>query len=410
MRTIGHEELNLKFGRAGSFWLLATLLALLSAASSTPSPLYAVYAARWHFSSITLTAIFGVYALALLAALLTTGRLSDHLGRRPVVLLALLVLLAGVLAFIAASGAGWLFTARILQGLGTGMAAGAISAWLVDLQPPDRPGLGSVVGSVAPISGLAAGTLGAGLLVQYGPDPLHLVYWVLLALFVLALASMPFLPDVTERRPGWLASMRPHIGVPRAARSLFAASVPSLIATWALSALYLSLGPELALSLLHSDSTLAGALVIVALMGPGALAAALLHAAEPRLLEIRSLFVLIVGVGITLLAVALGSPVGLYAGSVIAGIGYTPAFSAVFRGLVPLAPPDKRAELIASIYVVAYLAFSLPAIIAGVAVTHYSLRETTYVYGLVVMVLAAMTAVALWRRQACPRAAVGARR
>src|SRR5258706_410266 len=158
---------RLRFGRAGSFWLLATLLALLSAASSTPSPLYAVYAARWHFSSITLTAIFGVYALALLAALLTTGRLSDHLGRRP------LVLLAGVLAFIAASGAGWLFTARILQGLGTGMAAGAISAWLVDLQPPDRLGLGSVVGSVAPISGLAAGTLGAGLLVQYGPDPLH---------------------------------------------------------------------------------------------------------------------------------------------------------------------------------------------------------------------------------------------
>jgi len=204
--------------------------------------------------------------------------------------------------------------------------------------------------------------------------------------------------------------MRPHIGVPRAARSLFAASMPSLIATWALSALYLSLGPSLALSLLHSDSTLAGALVIVALMGPGALAAALLHAAEPRLLEIRSLFVLIVGVEITLLAVALGFPVGLYAGSVIAGIGYTPAFSAVFRGLVPLAPPDKRAELIASIYVVAYLAFSLPAIIAGVAVTHYSLRETTYVYGLVVMVLAAMTAVALWRRQASPRAAVGARR
>ncbi len=158
---------RLKFGRAGSFWLLATLLALLSAASSAPSPLYAVYAARWHFSPITLTAIFGVYALALLAALLTTGRLSDHLGRRPV------VLLTGVLAFIAASGAGWLFTARILQGLGTGMAAGAISAWLVDLQPPDRPGLGSVVGSVTPISGLAAGTLGAGLLVQYGPDPLH---------------------------------------------------------------------------------------------------------------------------------------------------------------------------------------------------------------------------------------------
>jgi predicted MFS family arabinose efflux permease len=76
----------------------------------------------------------------------------------------------------------------------------------------------------------------------------------------------------------------------------------------------------------------------------------------------------------------------------------------------PLAPPDKRAELIASIYVVAYLAFSIPSFIAGVAVTHYSLRETTYAYGLVVMALSAITAVALWRRRASPRAAVGARR
>jgi predicted MFS family arabinose efflux permease len=114
--------------------------------------------------------------------------------------------------------------------------------------------------------------------------------------------------------------------------------------------------------------------------------------------------------GITLLAGALGSLVGLYAGSVVAGLGYTPAFSAVFRSLMPLALPDRCAELIASIYVVTYLAFSLPAIIAGVAVTHYSLRKTTYVYGLLVMFLAAMTALALWRRRASPRSAVGARR
>src|SRR5260370_13902637 len=162
-------------GRCGVFSLLAPVLALLSAASSAPSPLYAVYAPRWHFPPITLTAIVGVYALALLAALLTTGRLSDHLGRQAVVLLALPLLLAGVLAFIVASSVAWLFAARILQGLGTGMAAGAISAWLVDLQPPDRPGLGSVVGSVAPISRLAAGTLGAVLLGQYDSHPLHLV-------------------------------------------------------------------------------------------------------------------------------------------------------------------------------------------------------------------------------------------
>src|SRR5438128_10644936 len=126
---------RLKLSRAASFWLLATVFAFFLFAAGAPSPLYVVYEAMWHFSSLTLTAIFGVYALALLAALLTTGRLSDQLGRRAVVLLALPLLLAGVLAFIVASSVAWLFAARILQGLGTGMAAGAISAWLVDLQP-----------------------------------------------------------------------------------------------------------------------------------------------------------------------------------------------------------------------------------------------------------------------------------
>src|SRR5712664_1683313 len=122
---------RLKLSRAASFWLLATVFAFFLFAAGAPSPLYVVYEAMWHFSPITLTAIFGVYALALLAALLTTGRLSDHLGRQAVVLLALPLLLAGVLAFIVASSVAWLFAARILQGLGTGMAAGAISAWLV---------------------------------------------------------------------------------------------------------------------------------------------------------------------------------------------------------------------------------------------------------------------------------------
>src|SRR5256885_904387 len=270
---------RLKFSRAASFWLLATVLAFMLFAASAPSPLYVVYQARWHFSSLTLTAIFGVYVLALLAMLLITGRLSDHLGRRPVVLLALVIQIASMLAFIAARDVGMLFVARVLQGLGTGLATGALSAWLLDLQPSDHPRLGSLVGSVAPIAGLAAGALGSGLLVQYGPDPLHLVFWLLTAVYVLALAAMCVIPDLVERTPGWLQSMRPQIGVPPAARSLFTASAPSLIATWTLGGLYLSLGPSLAISLLKSDSHIAGGMVIVALAGAGAVASTLVRAA-----------------------------------------------------------------------------------------------------------------------------------
>ena len=147
------------------------------------------------------------------------------------------------------------------------------------------------------------------------------------------------------------------------------------------------------------DGLLAGAGVIVALMGAVAVAATLAWAADARVIVIRASLVLVVSVGVTVLAVALGSAVGLYAGSVLACLGFGPAFSSVFRSLAQLAPPDKRAGLLASIFIVVYLAFGLPALIAGVAVTHFGLRDTTYGYGIMVMALAAMTALAIWRRR-----------
>lgn len=352
----------------------------------------------WRFSPVTLTAIYAVYAFGALAALLTTGRLSDHVGRRRVLIVGLLIQCAGMLSFIVAQGAEGLFAARFVQGVGTGTATGAVSAWLLDLRPPERPRLGGTVGGIALVAGLASGALVSGLLVEYGPDPLHLVYWLLTAFFGIALAATFAIPDPVERRAGWLQSMRPMIGIPANARALFAASTPTLIATWAVGGLYLSLGPSLATSLLQSDGRLAGGLVITALFGASALASASVQAIDPRKAVVGGSLVLIVGVAITLSAVAVSSAVWLYAGSAIAGLGLGPAFSGVLRGLAPLAPPDKRGALLASIYVVVYLAFSVPAIIAGVAVTRYGLLATTFAYCSVVMVLAAITTVSVLRR------------
>jgi MFS family permease len=387
------------FSRSASFWLIAALLALFLFAASAPSPQYAVYQAMWRFSPITLTEIYAVYAMGALGALLITGRLSDHLGRRPLVMIALIIQISGMGAFIAARGVPMPFAARVLQGVGTGIASGALSAWLLDLQPPENPRFGSLVAGIAPVAGLAGGALGSGLLVQYAPNPLHLVFWLLTGIYALAFAAMPLLPDVVRRTPGWLPSMRPQVGVPRDARSRFATLAPSLIAIWALAGLYLSLGPALAISLLRTDSRVAGGLVIVALAGAGALASAVVRGAEARLLVTRGSLGLILGVGITLAAVALDSTAGLYAGSFIAGLGFGPAFSGVFRSLAPLAPPDKRNALVAAIYVVIYLSFSVPAVIAGAAVTRFGLTDTTYGFGLVVMALATVTTVAVSRRK-----------
>jgi predicted MFS family arabinose efflux permease len=396
----GVAIVNAKLPRHVSFWLLAVLLGVFLFAATAPSPLYGIYQMRFGFSTITLTAIYAVYAFGALGALLFTGRLPDHLGRRNVVIGALALQIAGMAAFIAADSVKFLYVGRVLQGAATGIATGAISAWLLDLQPPENARLGSLVGGAALIIGLGAGALGTGVLVEYGPSPLRLVYSLLAALYAMSLGLVLLIPDIAQRRPGAFRSMRPQVGVPRQARPTFAALIPSFIATWALGGFYASLGPSLAISLLQTDSRLPGGFVIAALLWAGALASALAREAEPRALVTRGSLVLVAGVAITLVGVAFDSAAGLFAGSVIAGLGFGPAFSGVFRSIAPLAEPERRGALLAAMYIVLYLSFSLPTIAAGIALTRYPLRETTYVYGLAVMGLAVMTSVALSRRSA----------
>jgi MFS family permease len=374
-------------------------------ASSAPSPLYVVYQARWHFTAITLTCVFSVYVLALLVSLLFAGSLSDRVGRRPTLAVALLIELLAMALFAGANSVAVLFAARTVQGLATGLAMGALSAALIDLAPPERPQLGALISSAAPLLGLAAGALGSGLLVDYGPDPLRLVYLILLGLFLVAAAGVPALPETVSptTRGGWHRHLRLRVAVPSDVRGAFASAAPLMVATWALGGLYLSLGPSLAVSMLHTASHVAGALVIVALCLTGAVASLVLqrHASEPVMTV--GAVLLTAGVAVTLVALNAGSSVLFYAGSVLAGAGFGPGFLGAFRTVVSRAPAGERAALIAAVYVVSYLAFSLPAIAAGVAVTASGLLATTNAYGGAVIVLA-LCALALTaaRRRASP--------
>jgi MFS family permease len=283
-----------------AFWGLAGVLALFMGAASAPSPLYQVYAAEWHFSSLTLTVVFALYAIALLTVLLVTGRLSDHLGRRPVIIAALLTEMAAMACFIVADSAVVLGLARVLQGAATGMAIGALSAALVELSPGSAP----VVNSASPTFGLAAGALGASALVQYGPAPTRLVYWLLLASFAAGAVLAVLTRETGQRRPGALASLVPKASVSPRARPMFFRVLPCLFALWALSGFYLSLGPGLAARITGSGNLLWGGLVIFLLCGCGGLAVILARAATARMAMLWGCAALFTGVGLTFAAIA----------------------------------------------------------------------------------------------------------
>lgn len=244
-----------------ALWLKGLILFTFLAASSVPSPLYAVYRASWGFSPLALTVVFGSYALALLLALMVFGALSDYRGRREVVLGALVLEIVSVLLFWSADSVGWLLAARIFQGAATGIATSALGAGLVDLHRERGP----LINSVAPMVGLGVGALGASILVQFAPAPTRLVFELLLVVFALQLLLAFFLPETAQRRPGALRSLRPSIDIPHTARATMLRVLPVNTAQWALGGFYLSLGPTLAAGVIGNDDPIVGGVLIAVL-------------------------------------------------------------------------------------------------------------------------------------------------
>jgi MFS family permease len=371
-----------------AFWLLAGLFLMVFFASAAASPLYRVYQARFHFSAATLTAVFAVYVLVLLVTLLFFGSVSDYLGRVPVIIVALVFSAAATAVFLAARDTTALYVARSLQGVATGLATGPIGAALIDLQPPGTQ-RAPLVTSVFSTLGLALGALITSALVQYAPAPTRLIWWILLAAFVVSVAAVLGMAEPGSRRPGVLGSLRPHVAVPRQARGAFAGAVPCMVAGWALGGLYLSLGPSLAAQATGSPNLLWGGLVIFLLCGTGAVAAFALRTISARAMMLAGCLCLLAGMAVTFGAIATTTPAAFLVGTAVAGVGFGLAFLGSFRMITPLAEPDDRAGLVAAIYTVGYLAFSVPALIAGVATTRFGLHSTALVYSASLAVLAA---------------------
>jgi MFS family permease len=385
-----HRAAAVRSGRlspAIAFVSTSAIFVLFAAAASAPTPLYVVYQRDWGFSASTLTVIFAVYVLGLIGSLLVFGALSDHVGRRPVLAAAIVLEAAALVLFLIAGDVSGLIVARVAQGIATGAAFSTLGATLVDLNPPHAPGRAGLVNGVAPISGLAVGAVGCGALVQFAPAPTQLVFALLLAGTGIAAVLIALMPETSARRPGAIASLAPVLGIPVRLRPDVYAIVPIIIASWALGGLYLSLGPSVAASLFGLSNHLIGGLVVTLLCGAGALTAVVMRAwATNRVLGI-SATALSAGTLLTLAGVEVHIVVLAAAGTVVAGVGFGASALGSFGTLARIAGPGERSELLAVALVIAYLAFSLPAVAAGVATNLVGLHNTTVVYSLGVAAL-----------------------
>jgi predicted MFS family arabinose efflux permease len=373
---------------------LASITVSFLAASSAPTPLYPTYQAVWDFSALTTTVVFGVYAIMFLAALLTAGRLSDHIGRRPVLLAGIAGNVIALVIFVDAHSVAALLAARIVQGLATGGAISAVGAGMLDVDETR----GAVGNATAPGLGTASGALLSAFAVRWLPAPAQLIYIAFAAVLIVQAFGVALLPETSPRAPGAWRSLIPQLALPAQTRRPLLAAAPVLFAVWALAGFYGSLGPALIDHLVGSASVIDAGLALGTLAGVAALTTYALRAMPaPRVMLIGTT-ALITGVAAVLLSLWAASTLGFFAGTAVAGVGFGAGFQGGIRLVAPLARPEQRAGVLSVLFTISYLGLGVPAVAAGFAVAKGGgLVATSYEYGVAVILLAAFATVNLIR-------------
>lgn len=358
------------------------------------SPLLVLDQESWGFPAWQLTAAFSIYAVTLLGTLLIAGRLSDHVGRRPVLVGSLLLLLAAGALFVTADHIAWIVLARAVQGVATGAATSTFTALIIELAPARARQALTVTTSAAPVAGLGLGAFLTGAAVEHASRPTVLVFGLLSVLLVLGIAATLAARETVARRPGAWASLRPRVAVPRPARHALAVLAPLVAAGWMYSGLFLGLVPSIDRDVLGITGPTASA-GLVALQP---VAAALAGVVAMRVTATRGAragaLLLVAGAVLAASAVHEASVPLLAVAAIIGGAGQGAAFGSVVRILAPLVGTEYRGGLMAAVYLIAYTGYGAPVLIAGAVTGRAGLATTAIAYTSVVAALAGWAVLA----------------
>jgi len=230
------------------------------------------------------------------------------------------------------------------------------------------------------------------------PEPTHLVFLLLFAVFVVQAAGLAVTRETSRRVPGALTSLRPELGLPTAVRRPLLVAAPALVAAWAIPGFFASLGPVLTRTVLGSDSYVVGSLALFILAAAAAVAVLVFRSLTPRSLMLLGTVTIPVGIALTVVAFGLASATVLFTGTVIAGVGFGSAFQGAIRMVLPFAAEHDRAGVLSVLYVVSYLAMGLPAVVGGfLAVYAGGVVAAGREYGAAVIVLGVVALLGLVR-------------
>ncbi|MEV0948200.1 MFS transporter [Rhodococcus sp. NPDC049939] len=380
---------------AAAFAFLATMMG-----TTLPTPLYSIYAHEMSFSALTVTILFAVYAVGVVVALVMFGRLSDFVGRRPVLMVAVALAVLSAALFLILSTLPIFVLARVISGLSAGLMIGAGTAAIIDLFPPAQKAVGGMLAVAVNAGGLGLGTLTAGVLADVTSSPLMIPYLLNLVLALLALVGLWIFVPAPQTPPAW--RIRPiRLQVPSAIRGAFVLAVLAAGAAFSVSGVLTAVSALFVAEFLGLMShTLPGLLVGLAFlfMAIGQLVARRIPAASALLVGCIGLMISAALLALALVETAFAP---MLASSVVLGLAGGLCFNAAVATTVEQVEQDLRGGVSSALFAGIYVMLAVPAIGVGVLTDFTDLRVAGVVFtGLVELLIVAVVIAQLVGRRA----------
>ncbi|MTD55265.1 MFS transporter [Amycolatopsis pithecellobii] len=375
-----------------AFAAVASVLTIVTIGVNMPPVLFPRYVDAYGLSPLTVTGVFATYTLCIAPALLVFGPLSDAIGRKRVLLLAIVIAVAAAIVLAAARNVWWLFAGRALQGLAVGATQGPAAAALADTHPRSDIGQAALAATLATCIGTAVGPMSVGLLAQYGPAPLQLSYLVELALLVAALAGLFAGFPAAKKTHGRRVTIS-WPSVPANIRPAFLRAGGSAVLAWVVAALFLALAPSLLRTYLHTDNSVVSGGVQALMLTCSALAQLGGRRRQSRPLQMFGLVLLVAGLGILAGAASATSAVLCALAAAVAGAGHGLVFSGAAREVGALAPSDRRGNIMSMFFLAIYLGVTVAVLGVGALSSGVGLILAVQLFSLAVGLACAMSVV-----------------
>ncbi len=369
------------------FWAVAASITVIVLGANTPLPLLTVYQTQFGFSTAMLTVIYGLYTCGVILAVFALGPASDLVGRKRILVPALMVMAAGLMVGLLAWNVWLLMISRVLQGLAVGAGTTTAVAALGELHPdPSDHARIALTATIATVLGLAGGPLIAGSLAQYAPYPTVTPYLFAMALALVASVAVSAAPEtVTEKRPFRLQPLT--LAVPASATRIFLLATFVEMTAYAVAGTFAGLGSSFARDLLHIDNHFVAGLVVALLFGSSALAQLLLRTAGIKAAITMGLITIAFGLVLFAGVVLLRSPLLLFISACVLGAGHGAAYLGSQELTDRIAPPERRAQVFSAFQLGLYCGATAPALIVGLVASRTGLPTAALAFVVAITLL-----------------------